>query len=810
MSRFLSDVRFAFRTLRKSPGFTIVALLTLALALGANTAIFSFVDAVLLKPLPYPHADRIIRVLEAPPGGGRNGISTLNYLDWARENTCFEFMAAISNGGATLTSLPDPIQVGGNRVSPHYFDIFGVRPVIGRSFVDGEDQPGKDHVVVLSHTLWQNQFGGDAAIVGRTIELDRESYTVVGVLPKGTALERGGTRFWRPLAFKPENMTRDFHWFWAVARLKEGVTLEQARAQMDAIGARIAHDFPASNKDWGVGLDRLAETMVPTELKVSIYVLLGAVAMVLLIACANLANLSLMRVVGREREIAIRIAVGAGRGILIRQFLTESLVLSLAGAALGLFVGHQTISVIRASLPGYIVPSELAVGLDGTVLLFSFGLAALTAVIIGLFPALHAARPDLTNSLKQGGSSSPGSHGRIRSGLVVAEVALAFVLLTGAGLLIRSLDNLGRVDPGFDATNVLTFRLPVSDHQFADVGTLNQYVRNVRERLQALPGVTDVGLTSALPMQGWGYGMPFQIADQQIVDRSRRSACFFKMVSPSYFRALRMRLLQGRTLAENDQHGAPAVTVINETMAKRHFAGVNPIGKRLLVQEIVPGKTQLGNDIAWEIVGVVADEKVGGLGDDGNSPGMYVSMEQSPVYFVNVLLRSATDTALLREAAKKAIHELNPNQVVFDQKTLEQIKEESLIGNRIRATLLGTFAGLSLLLASMGIYAVISYSIAQRTREIGVRTALGATRADIAGLVLRYGLKLAAIGLALGIAGAFGFTRVIASMLFGVGKQDPLTLSVVAFALAVIALVAALLPAHRATKVDPLVALRCE
>lgn len=810
MSRLFSDVRYACRTLRKSPGFTLVAIITLALSLGANTAIFSFVNAVLLQPLPYPDADRIVRVLEAPPGGGRNGISTLNFLDWQKQNTCFDYLAARTGGGATLTGVQEPVQISGARVSSHYFDIFGVKAALGRTFTDDEDQAGRDRVVVLSNALWQTQFGGQPGIVGRDIQLDGEPHTVVGVLPAGTAFERGGTRLWRPLTFTPANMTRNYHWFGAIAKLKAGVTLNQARAQMDAIGARIAHDYPDSNKGWGVGLDPLADTIVDGDLKQSIYVLFAAVGMVLLIACANLANLSLMRVVAREREIAVRIALGAGRGTLVRQFLTESLVLSLVGGALGGLVGYQAIAAIKTALPGNTLPSESVVGLDGSVLFFAFVLSMLTGVIIGLFPAWQAARPDLTNSLKQGGGSSAGSHGRVRSGLVVAEIALAFMLLTGAGLLIRSLGKLSQVDPGFDATNVLTFRLPVSDKQYPDPAALNAYARTIRDRLRALPGVADVAMTSALPMQGWGYGMPFQIADQQVVDRANRKACFFKMVSASYFHTLSMRLLQGRPLADTDLHGTPPVAVINETMAKRSFAGANPVGKRILVQEIVPGKTQLGEEIPWEVVGVIADEKVGGLDDSGNSPGMYVSTDQSPIYGLSVLLRGATDTALLREAAKNAVHEISADQSLPGMKTLEAIKEDSLVGNRIRATLLGIFAGISLLLAAIGIYGVISYSITQRTREIGVRTALGATRGDILRLVLGQGLRLALLGLVLGVAGAFGLTRVLASMLFGVSQQDPLTMMTAAGGLAVVALLAGLLPARRATKVDPLIALRYE
>jgi len=812
MSSLFQNIRFGCRTLLKSPGFTLVAIVTLGLALGANTAIFSFVNAVLLKPLPYDQPERIVRVLEAPPGGGRNGISTLNFLDWQKDNNCFEFLAARTGGSVSLTGVDEPVQIPGTRVSAHYFDVFGVKAALGRTFMEGEDQAGRDHVVVLSHGLWQTQFGGDRAIVGRTIQLNGEPYAVIGVLAPDSAFDRSFSRLWRPLTFTPANMTRNFHWFSAIARLKPGVTLEQARAQMDTIGRRIAKDFPDSNKDWGVGIDPLAETIVGRELRSSLYVLLAATGMVLLIACANLANLSLMRVVAREREIAIRLALGAGRAALARQFLTESLILSLAGGVAGLGFGYAAMRGLQAAMPPFILPSEAAVALDGPVLLFSVGLIVVTGLLVGLLPACSATRRSLTNSLKQGGAgASAGAHPGVRGGLVVAEVALAFVLLTGAGLLIRSLSRIGAVDPGFDSTNVLTFRLPVAESRFPDPAGLNAYLDQVTTRLGALPGVTGVALTSALPLQGWGYGMPFQIADKEKVDRANRRACFFKMVSPSYFKTLGMHLNQGRPLAETDAHGAPPATVINATFARRFFGSPNPVGKRILVQEIVPGKTQLGDEIPWEVVGVVADEAVGGLDSDRDrNPGMYVSNRQSITYGQSVVLRSASDTALLREAVKKAVHGLSPDQTMPDMKTLDQIKEESIGGQRFRVQLLGSFAGVSLLLSAIGIYGVISYSVSQRTREIGIRAALGASRGTVLRLILRHGMGLAVLGLLLGVAGSFGLNRLLQIMLFDIGDRDPVTLATVFLALGVVALLACFFPARRATKVDPLIALREE
>ncbi len=811
MSHWFDDVRLGVRSLWRSPGYSVVCLLTFALSIGANTAIFSYVDAVLLRPLPYDHPERIMQVLESPPGGGRNGISTLNFLDWLHQNTCFEYMAAQTGGSATLTGHGEPVEISGARVSAHFFDVFGVRAAQGRAFLDGEDQVGREHVVVLSHALWQSQFGGDPALVGQSIELDGEKFEVVGVLPRGSPFDRNWARMWRPLAFEPDNMTRNFHWMGAFGRLKQGVTLEQARAEMDTIGRRIAQDFPDSNKDWGVAVDPLQETFAGPELRRALYVMLGAVGMVLLIACANLANLALMRVIRRERDIAIRLSLGAGRWALARLFLIESLIVALLGGVAGILTGKLALLGLQVLIPSYRLPSEAAVSLDGRVMFFSFVIAALSGLAVGAFPALHAARPNLTHALKQGGNASVMAHARVRHVLVVVEVALAFILLTGAGLLVRSLDKLHDVDPGFDATNVLTFGLPIGNARFPDMKARVVFLNDLRERIAALPGVQDAALGSALPMQGWGYGMPYQVDGQKEVDRANRRACFFKMVTPTYFRTVGMRLLRGRALAPTDHEGTAPVTVINESMAKQCFQDEDPIGQRILVQQIVPNKTQLGDEIPWEIVGVVADEYVGGLDQKPeNNPGMYVANDQSPASYLAMAVKGSMDTALLREPIRQLIRQMSADQVIQEMKTLAAIKEESLGGNRSGTVLLGTFAGLSLLLAAIGIYGVIAYAVSQRTREIGIRTALGATRGNIVRLVLRHGLVLTAIGLVAGIAGAAALTRLMASLLFGVGSWDGLTLLVVATILGSVALLACLVPARRAARVDPIVALRTD
>jgi putative ABC transport system permease protein len=811
VNELLQDVRYGIRTLRKSPGFATVAVLTLAIGIGANTSIFSFVNGVLLKPLPYGEPERIVRVLEKPPGGGRNGISTLNYLDWEKDNTVFEYMAAQTGGSVTLTGVNEPTQLRGSRVSPHYFDIFGIKATLGRTFAADESQSGKGDVAVLSHALWDSQFAADPNVVGRTITLDGRPHTVIGVLPAGGAFDRAFAQIWRPLVFEPANMTRNFHWFGSFARLKGGVTLKQATAQMDAIGARIAKDFPDSNKGWGVNVELYADTVVGNQLRQSLYVLLSAVGMVLLIGCANLANLTLALGTAREREVAIRASIGAGRWRLVRQFLTENVLLSICGGVLGIALGLALKRALELAMPPFSLPREANVAIDVQVLLFALALAVLTGIIFGLAPALQATRPNLAGCMKEGGrgASSGGRH-RVRGALVVTEMALAFVLLTGAGLLIRSFFQMQQVDTGFDSTHVLTAGLPIPDKRFPDPAQLNAYLRQIVSNVEALPGVRDVALTSALPMQGWGYGMPFQRADKPIVDRANRRACFFKMVSASYFRTLGMKLRKGRPLGDHDVKGGPPVTVINESMARLYFKDEEPTGKRILVQEIVPGKTQLGPEIPWEIVGVVADEKVDNLDSRGDNPGMYVSNDQSPVFSQAVVVRTAMDPAGLTLALAKAVHEINKDQTLTEVKTLETIKAESMASNRLRSMLLTVFAAIAVLLAAIGIYGVISYSVEQRTHEIGIRAALGASRADLLRLILRSGMLLAGIGLALGFGGAYGLTRLLANLLFGVGARDPLTIGAVAALLTVVALLACYIPARRATKVDPLVALRYE
>jgi putative ABC transport system permease protein len=810
MFGLVHDLRLALRRLRNTPGFSAVAIATIAIAIGANTAVFSFVNGLLLKPLPYPDPDRIVRLLERVPSGGLNGISTLNYLDWTKQSTVFEYIAAEVGWRPTWTGGDMPTVIRGARVSPHYFDVFGVSAALGRTFVDGEDEPGRDRVVMVSHLLWQNRFGSDPAIVGRQMRLDGEAHTIVGVLPPG-AFDRAAAQIWKPLAFQPSNMSREFRWLAASARLKPGVTLEQARAGMDVVAQRLARTYPASNRGWGISVDRLADVLISPQLRTAVTVLFAATVFVLLIGCANLANLALARSLSREGDIAVSAALGASRWRLVRELIVEHVVVAMCGGVAGVAVGYAMMRWIRSLVPPEALPPAVDIRLDASVLLFTFAAAVITGVLFGVGPALQTTRVSLVNGLNENGrTTTTGRQGRrLRGGLVVAEVALAFVLLVASGLLMRSFFKLLDVDPGFDATNVLTASLPVAPSAHPDPVELNAYLASIRAAIDAVPGVHATALTSALPLEGWGYGVPYSVAERGARDEDSRRSAFFKIVSPSYFDALRIERLRGRALSDADAAGAPPVAIVNEALARREFAGEDPIGHHLLVRQIVPGKTEFGPPIAWEIVGVVAGEKVNGLGDD-TSAGIYVSTRQSPTYGIHLLVRADVPPQSLERTIRSAITGIDKDQALSDVRTLEQIVNQSMQGNRVMSTLLGVFSALALLLAALGIYGVISYSANQRTHEMGIRAALGASAAEVCRLVMRGGVLLTLSGMAIGLAAMIPSTDVLSSMLYGVGTYDPLTIVVVAVVLAGVAGLASFLPARRIAGADPIEALRNE
>ncbi len=808
-SSLIHDLRYAIRLLRNRPAFSAVAVTTIALAIGANTAMFSFVNGLLLRPLPYPDSSRIVRVLERAPTGGLNGISTLNYLDWAKQNAVFEFMAAEVGWRATLTGAGEPLVIRGARASAHYFDIFGVKAAVGRTFLPGEDEPGKDRVVLLSHALWDSRFGSDPAMLGRTILLNGEPHTVVGILPKGGPFDRAAARIWKPLAFEPSNMTRDFRWLGASAKLRPGVTLEAARAEMNVIGQRLADVYPDSNKNWGIAVDRLGDVLVGPHLRNAVTVLFAATLFVLLIGCANLANLALARSISRQSEFAMRAALGASRWRLVRQLVIEHLVLSACGGIVGIPVGYAMLKWIQSLIPPSTLPPAVDTAMDTSVLLFTLAAAVVTGLLFGVAPAVQAMNPDLASAGKESGKGATAARlgRRVRGTLVVAEVALAFVLLVASGLLMRSSARLLEIDPGFDARNVLTAGLPVTREEHPDLVELNAYLASIRAAVDAVPGVRATALTSALPLQGWGYGVPYSIVGRDAMRRADRPPAFFKIVSPSYFHALGIKLLAGRVLTDRDLAGGPPAAVINDTLARREFPGEDPIGRRILVREIVPGRTDFGRPIAWEIVGVIAAEKITGLGDE-ISAGMYVSNAQNPTYVVNLIVRAGVSPQSLQKAVRSAIDSVNSEQALSDVRTLEQIVDQSMLANRVTSTILAVFAAIALALAAVGIYGVIAYTAAQRTHEMGIRAALGASGGNLRRLIFLGGMRLTSIGLLIGLVGTDATTRAMSSMLYGVGNDDPLTIAVVGIVLFGVAGVACFLPAWRITKADPMEALR--
>jgi predicted permease len=750
-------------------------------------------------------------VWEKHPSGFNNYISTLNFLDWERQNHCFQFLSAVTGDKVILTDSGSPEQLYVQRVSASYFKALGVEAMLGRTFAASENEVGADLVVVLSNRIWQSRFGGDPKVIGRKITLDAKSYTIIGVLPANSTFGRTQAVMWLPLAFTPANMTRNFHWLYAIARLAPGVTLKQARDEMDTIGARIAAQYPESKKGWGVTVDPYIDEVVQPELRRSLWVLLAAVGAVLLIGCANVANLTLARGTDREHEIAVRSALGASRLRLIRQLLTENIFLGILGAVAGLALGNALMRGMKLWFPPDMLPPQANVRMDYGVLLFTMVIGILTGILFGLAPALSGARPDLAGSLKESGRTTAGLvPQRMKTALVVTEVALSFVLLVGASLLIRSFDRLASLDPGVDTTNVLAMDLPIPRTEFTNGATLTNYLKEVTQEVRSVPGVRDVAITDAPPMKGSGFA-PFLIEGREDAPAHRPTAGF-KAVGPSYFDTVGMRLLKGRGLDENDGAGAAPVTVINETMAKKYFKGEDPIGKRILIRPLVFGKAARGPEIPWQVVGVVKDEKVGGklLSFAEDIPVVYVTFYQNPSAYNSLVVRAAINPSLLSGSIEQAIRKVNRNQVVANIETLEEIKSQSVAPARLRTALLAIFAGVALLLAAVGIYGVVSHSVAQRLREMAIRLALGAAPGDLLKLVIGKTMLIVLVGLALGAGAAFALTRVMASLLYDTSPTDWAPWVVAGALLTAVALLACYFPARRVTKVDPLTILRFE
>ena len=806
------DLRFAIRTLVKKPGFTFVLVLALALGIGANTAIFSVVNAVLLRPLPYKQADRLVWIWGTNPLNDieHETASAPDYNDWKTQGQSFEEMGGFANTRLTLTGSGEPERYDGAYVTDGFFEVLGVQPAIGRTFTPEEDKPNSSRVVVLSHGLWQRRFGGDPGIIGQAITINGNPVTVVGVMPADFKHPRPESNrkaeMWMPLQVDYAKAGRRADYLGVIARLKPGVAIEQARAEMTTIAAQLEQQYAATNSGWGTIVLPLHERFVG-DVRPVLVVLLGAVGFLLLIACANVANLLLARAAARQKEMAIRTALGARRGRIVRQLLTESVLLAVVGGGLGLLLALWGIEALVALAPGDI-PRLNEVSLDARVLLFTFGVSLVTGVMFGLFPALQAANPNLNETLKEGGrgTTEGGRGGRARRILVVAEIALALVPLVGAGLMVKSFVRLQEVDPGFNPERVLAVEVYLPGTTYKEGQQATAFYQQLLTRVQNLPGVEAASAIDTLPLSGGGNVIAFYVEGHLPALTDKTPDAEYRIVTPEYFQTMGIPLLRGRYLSEQDGPKTPQSFVINDTLARRYFGDEDPIGKRMNL-----GSPQ---QPAWyTVVGIVQDTRHEGL-DAEPYPQMYAVNTQVPRRSMVLVARTAGDPAKMIPSIRSTVAEMDSTLALNNARTMAQVISQSIARPRFNMMLMSLFAVVALLLAGVGIYGVMAYSVSQRTHEIGVRMALGASSADVLRMVVRQGMGLTLVGVGIGLAGAFVITKLIASLLSGllfqVGAHDPLTFVGIALLLALVALAACLIPARRATKVDPMVALRYE
>lgn len=795
------DLRFAARMLRKNPGFAATSAITLALGIGASTAIFSVVYGVLLRPLPYPSPGELMTVSEISSRNGAGPVSAGNYYDWKNQNQVFTAMAHYANWPVNLTGQVEPEQLRAALVSPEFFSVLGIQAKQGRTFLPDEDQAGKDSVVVVSERLWKRLFGPSASLTGQTLTLNGSVSTVIGVAPAGFGFPASDIELWIPLAMNAANrQNREGRWLSVVARLKPGVSRERAQQNMNVIAARLERAYPAANQDHGIRLIPLREKIVG-DFRATLAVLLAAVSLLLLIACSNVANLLLARAAGRAHEMALRAALGAGRLRIAQQLLVESLVLASMAGALGWLFATWSLTMLRTIDPS-VIPRLQEVVMDGRVLAFAMLLSALTAAVFGLAPALHGALGDLVSPLKSGGrnpQAGPGAQ-RHRSLFVVAEIALAMVLLVGASLLARSLVSLMRVDTGFDPGHVLTAQLTLPQSAYRSNAQHAAFFQQVVERLQTLPGVDAAGAVSDLPLRH--NEMTFKIlAGDNATGAPPRAAA--RWVTPDYFRVLRIPLRQGRYFSGNDAPGAPGSAIVNQSMAQRLWPDADPIGKRVKLEE----------DAGWStVVGVVSDIRQVDLAT-AEGPALYfphAQKAQAWLSWMSLVVRTRPEAGNIADAVRAQVWAVDKNQPVSEIATLDQYFADSAALPRLRTWLLGSFSVVALLLAVVGIYGIVQYSVSRRVHEIGVRLALGATPGSVVGLILRGGLKLVLLGVAIGLAGAAGVTRFLASVLFDVKPDDAATFTGVALVLTLVALAACYIPARRALRIDPATALHQE
>jgi putative ABC transport system permease protein len=807
MQSIWQDIRHGFRVLGKRPGITLVAILTLGLGIGANSAIFSVVDAVLLRPLPYKQPDRLVFLSESTPQIPDMSISMANLDDWRAMNTVFENIAPYRSNQVVLTGNGAAESLRMREITASLFPTLGVQPILGRALTADDDKPGAAPVVLLSDGYWDRKFARDPNILGKKLNLDGEIYTIVGVVPS-SKFHGAWRRFslfdslWRHEDVEGGGARRDEHpGIYAVARMRPGVTLEQARAQMKAIGAKLEKQYPKSNSTHTITTESLLTAFVG-DVRPALLVLLAAVGFVLLIACANVANLMLARATERQREMAIRTALGATRGRLIRQLLTESMMLAVFGGALGLAIAVYVTAALSAA-SSISVPRIDGASVNGVVLTFTFCVSLFTGLFFGIFPAWQISRADVQESIKEGGrgATSGAGHKRVRAALVVGEIAVSMILLIGAGLMLKSFFLVLHADPGFSPSGVLTATISLPDSHYKDPAAQRQFVESLARKMESTPGVQAVGFQQ--PLLG-GSQTGYLIDGRPLPDPSQTPSTDIAVVTPDSLRAMGVQLIRGRFFTAADNEKVQDVCIVDTTLARLAWPGENPIGKRISIQS---GGTPDAPSPARTVVGLVAHVQSYGV-DHPSREEIYVPFAQQPTQFGSLVIRSAGDPAGLASAARAAVQSLDGDLPVSSVQTLNDIVDENVAPRRLSVTLLGSFAGLALVLAAIGIYGVMSYSVIQRTQELGVRIAFGAQPGDILQLVMRSGMTLLLLGLCIGLAGAFSLSRFLQSMLFQVKSTDIMTFASVPVLLAAVAFVACYLPARRATLVDPVVALR--
>ncbi|HEX5735800.1 MAG TPA: ABC transporter permease [Blastocatellia bacterium] len=808
MDTFLQDLRYSLRLLTNKPGFTVIAVIALALGIGANSAIFSVVNTVLLRPLPYENPDKLVLVWTYfGPDLPQNWVSGPELADMRERSTMIEEFAALTYPSVSLTGIGEPEQVQGAAVTANFFPTLGVQPSLGRSFTEAEDRPGGERVVILSHGFWERRFASNPGVINQTISLEGQNATIIGVMPNGfgilppDAQSPRNIEMWVPMAADFRAQNRGNHGMRVIGRIKPEFTIEQAQQELQQISAALDQEFYGFG--FGINIVPMHAHVVKT-VRPMLWVLLGAVGFVLLIACANVANLLLARAVAREKEIAIRTALGAGRWRLMRQLLTESVVLATISGALGLLLTYMGLKALIALAPDN-VPRLNEMSIDARVLVFTILVSMITGIIFGLVPAFQSSKPDLNETLKEGGRGSTGGvHGRrVRSILVVAEIAFALVLLTGAGLMIRSFLLLQEVKPGFNPENLLTMRLRLPQTKYSDAAQLTPFYQQLIERVRALPGVKTAGTVSHLPLSG-AYQSGTVTVEQPSASIDNASfECDRRVVSPDYFEAMGIQVMNGRPFNDLDRQGSLMVCLVDETFARRFWPNEDPLGRRVKL-----GGSQSTNP--WlTIVGVVAHVKHYGLNAQGRE-FIYFPYTQTPARQMFLAVRTEGDPSSLAGSVRNEIASMDPDQPIADIRNMEQIVYGSVAQPRFNTMMLGIFAAVALILAAVGVYGVMNYSVAQQTHEIGIRMALGAQQNHILAMVIQQGFVLVSIGVAIGLAGAFVITQFMSSLLYGVKAMDPITFIGVAVILALVALIASYIPARRATRVDPMIALRYE